>query len=838
MRLQRFGRGGSSAALALVMSLGVALATHHDAAAAPALRVQVNQKGDFALFGNTLEQEYRPGTPAPIVGQVGGCGLLGLGDDDTGGDCLWRSQSPGTNQARVNGTIDPSEARSTAVLTMPTGATVTHAYLYWSAHRTAGPDTTATLDRPGGASISLTATKTWDTSVWYQSMADVTSFVQQQGAGKFRVSGVAMDDPRGLFSDESDYAGWYIVVFYENPAGALRNLALFDGFDLVEPGAPQNVSLNGFLVPSAGFDGRLGVVTFESEASLTGDQLFFNGGTALSDASNPANNFFNSSRSYLGAPVTTVGDLPQLTGGAGSMSGMDLDVVDVTSKLTGGDSSATIKAQSSQDVFLLAAWVTSVATFQPDFTTSGKTAVDVNGGTLQIGDIIEYTIAVHNTGNDASTNTVVTDLIPTGTTYVPGSIQVTAGPNTGAKTDAADSDQGEFAGDKIVVRLGTGANATMGGTLAIGASTTVKFRVKVAPGVSGTISNQAVISAGGMLGSPVTDTPTDGDTTTDGQQPTDTTVAGCATDTDCPANAPICDPTGVCVECLSDSDCAAPTPACDTVTHSCVECHNSSDCSPLDPTCQLPGGTCTCIPQATEDCGNGLDDDCNGQVDDGCTDDIDGDGLTDQEEGVLGTDPTDADSDDDGVIDGDEVDPGDDTDGDGLINALDPDSDGDGINDGTELGLGCDNPATVGTNCVPDADGGATTTNPIESDTDHGGVKDGDEDTNHNGQIDPGETDPNDPSDDMPVTNGSGGGAQGGGAQGGGAQGGGAQGGGAQGGGAQGGGAQGGGDSSGIYAQGGACDCSTPGSGTPGGMAAALFAGALVLARRKRRSRG
>ena len=46
---------------------------------------------------------------------------------------------------------------------------------------------------------------------------------------------------------------------------------------------------------------------------------------------------------------------------------------------------------------------------------------------------------------------------------------------------------------------------------------------------------------------------------------------------------------------------------------------------------------------------------------------------------MLGTDPTDADSDDDGVIDGDEANPADDNDGDGLIDALDPDSDDDDI---------------------------------------------------------------------------------------------------------------------------------------------------------------
>ncbi len=127
--------------------------------------------------------------------------------------------------------------------------------------------------------------------------------------------------------------------------------------------------------------------------------------------------------------------------------------------------------------------------------------------------------------------------------------------------------------------------------------------------------------------------------------------------------------------------------------------------------------------------------------------DSDQDGLSDAEEIFAGSDPFDSDSDDDGVKDGDEINPTADSDGDGLINANDPDSDNDGINDGTELGLGCF--AQGAPQCVPDGDGGATNTSAILPDSDGGGVKDGVEDKNHNGIVDPGETDPNDPTDDV-----------------------------------------------------------------------------------------
>ena len=77
------------------------------------------------------------------------------------------------------------------------------------------------------------------------------------------------------------------------------------------------------------------------------------------------------------------------------------------------------------------------------------------------------------------------------------------------------------------------------------------------------------------------------------------------------------------------------------------------------------------------------------------TPDSDGDGLTDAEEAVLGTDPNDPDTDDDGLEDGEEVDL---AAGTGCPDPLDPDSDDDNLDDGTELALGT-NP------CDPDTDG-------------------------------------------------------------------------------------------------------------------------------------
>jgi hypothetical protein len=118
--------------------------------------------------------------------------------------------------------------------------------------------------------------------------------------------------------------------------------------------------------------------------------------------------------------------------------------------------------------------------------------------------------------------------------------------------------------------------------------------------------------------------------------------------------------------------------------------------------------------------------------------DADGDGSTDPQEAVRFSDPADPDTDDDGLLDGE--DPGPlvcDTDSDGLLDGLeaglvDPP-------DGTDVSAGC---------FVADADP-ATTTDPADADSDDGGLDDGGEDLDRDGAISAFETDPNDPGDDL-----------------------------------------------------------------------------------------
>lgn len=138
----------------------------------------------------------------------------------------------------------------------------------------------------------------------------------------------------------------------------------------------------------------------------------------------------------------------------------------------------------------------------PAKLTVVKTVRDLNGGVLVAGDTLRYTIVVSNPATplpaEAATNLILTDAIPTNTTYRPGTLRITAGANAGAKTDAVDRDQAEFLGSAVQFQLGAGAGAgtgvPVGGTLAAGQSTTVTFDVTV--------------NAGTPLGSAITNTAT------------------------------------------------------------------------------------------------------------------------------------------------------------------------------------------------------------------------------------------------------------------------------------------------------------------------------------------
>src|ERR1051325_3638546 len=115
-----------------------------------------------------------------------------------------------------------------------------------------------------------------------------------------------------------------------------------------------------------------------------------------------------------------------------------------------------------------------------------KLSKEVDRIEAQVGDVLTYTIHYEVSGGTGPVDLQITDVVPTYTVYIPGSLRV----DGKSATDAVDGDDGELSGALIKVRR-PGITSGVGGT--------ITFQVRVAPGTPpGTaIKNRAVVTCTG-----------------------------------------------------------------------------------------------------------------------------------------------------------------------------------------------------------------------------------------------------------------------------------------------------------------------------------------------------
>jgi len=251
---------------------------------------------------------------------------------------------------------------STAELTVPAGAEVLFAGLYYGGRTTAGsggaaaPDASqrgAILIRVPGASGYAPALATVDDSSeiagTYTAFADLTATVQAAGAGQYTVANV--QSGTGL----DRYAGWALVVAYRDPAAPPRSLRVFDGLATIVQGDPAlELPVTGLVTPADGpVSANVGVVAYEGDRGAAGDRLAF-AGQPLSDAANPENNVFNSSISRAGADAGRRDPeyLNQL--------GFDADLLTADGLLPNGANAATLVESTTLDQYVTQAVTVSI----------------------------------------------------------------------------------------------------------------------------------------------------------------------------------------------------------------------------------------------------------------------------------------------------------------------------------------------------------------------------------------------------------------------------------------------------------------------------------------------
>ena len=315
---------------------------------------------------------------------------------------------------------------SSADLALAAGSTIEFAGLYWGADTSAGangvaaPDAaqlgTVLLTAPGGVQTTVTASPPIDSSATrYHAFADVTSLVDAAGNGTYTVANVQAG------TGQDRYGGWSLVVVYSNNAELSRNVTVFDGFQVVNGGNPTiTIPVSGFLTPPSRrrrHRARRARAT-RAIAGFVGDSLQLGPNlatlTTMTDAQNPANNFFNSTISRLGTLTTSKS--PNYV----NQLGFDTDVVDASGVLPNGAIAAVMRLTTGGETYFPGVVVFATQLFAPDLlTTIAKSVSDLNGGSVLPGDTLEYTVSFSNTGTDGATNVVLNDPMPANTTYRP-----------------------------------------------------------------------------------------------------------------------------------------------------------------------------------------------------------------------------------------------------------------------------------------------------------------------------------------------------------------------------------------------------------------------------------
>ncbi len=451
-----------------------------------------NLKGNTTMFGNTLMH---------ILTTNGTVNDIKMNDNSANGNSTYGNDNENMQYVDVDGSTGNGAVTrnsSSADLILPSGTnTIKLARLYWGGRVTntnfdLTKDVNKTIKIRKGTTnvysdvtaLGMDKSNIDASSTQYQAYADITGFIKQNGGGTYTVGNVPLTV--GSISGGGNHGGWCIVVVYENVTLNYNSVRIYDGFQKVYNGGSAtttSVSLTGLDVPSgamAAADAQMGVMAWEGDANITGDFLKING-SLFSNTVNKSNNPWNGTISNNGVHVTTKN--PNYT----NQMGIDIDMFDVGSGYGILPNANTVALQfgTEADQYYPGLFTFSIKMKDPTITLE-KTVSDANNNHLaEPGEILTYTLKGANTGIGNANFITLIDTLPNTVTYLPNSLEVISAPGiiAGIKTDASGDDIAEYISNGLVktirFRIGTGADATTGGTLAENETYEVRFKVKV-----------------------------------------------------------------------------------------------------------------------------------------------------------------------------------------------------------------------------------------------------------------------------------------------------------------------------------------------------------------------
>ena len=339
---------------------------------------------------------------------------------------------------------------SSANLNLPLNSTVLYAELIWgglymsSANNISNLiDNNVTFRTPSGIysvasdvatrqnfTIPLDST----TVGFYVRTANVTNLLSANVNGSYAVEGVpALIEALESRTQSTNHAGWTLAVVYENSSLPLRDLTLWAGGSVVSPlVGTTDISLSGFLTPEVQpITGKLFVSSGEGDAVISGDQMLFGENiaslTPLSGPNNPVNNFFasqindeNGTLDQSGLFGTRNADAASGTNSSACRQGWDITAIDLSNKLSTGQTSASIRFTSSGDLYVPNALAIVIDSKGANIVATKQ----ANKTYANVGEEIEYTFNLTNDGTITANNVSIQDVLPVGMDLVPNSIFV------------------------------------------------------------------------------------------------------------------------------------------------------------------------------------------------------------------------------------------------------------------------------------------------------------------------------------------------------------------------------------------------------------------------------
>lgn len=423
---------------------------------------------------------------------------------------------------------------TSADLVLPAGTnTIKFARLYWggridNAALTASPDTLrkVKLRTGSGAYTNITAPPSNvdqflvnSEETIYQSYADITSYVQNAGTSTCTVANVPASP--GQIGGGGKFAGWSIVIAYENPASLLNSIRVYHGYYQVftTGNVPSSISvtLNGLNAPNNALeagDAVMSVMGWEGDGNLgasasnpEGDFVKVNN-IAIGNTTNIATNFWNGSITKNGAYVSNKN--PNYS----NQMGIDIDEMNVGTGygILPNATFVTVSFGTEADQYFPSYFAFSLRAKEPRVTIQ-KTVADANNNHVsEPGEELTYMLKGDNNGLNTANNVFIVDSLPANVGYVPGSMYIIVAPGVvqGAQTDAIDNLDHSFKGtnggrDYVKFFIGTNATGTSGGTLEPGQSYAISFKV-IAAAISGSVVNTATSYATNQAGQLLTDT--------------------------------------------------------------------------------------------------------------------------------------------------------------------------------------------------------------------------------------------------------------------------------------------------------------------------------------------